>query len=102
MRTILSGSVIFFSLRVLPSWRVAEAAAAASEISFTSQDSKIQSFQNYFAAGELEEGEKKFQAPKRQKVGFYRTTDPLEWLPSNLSFFSFSTQISLTGFLRDR
>ena len=59
MRTILSGSVIFFSLRVLPSWRVAEAAAAASEISFTSQDSKIQSFQNYFAAGELEEGEKK-------------------------------------------
>ena len=59
----------FFSLRVLPSWRVAEA-AAASEISFTSQDSKIQSFQNYLAAGELEEGEKKFQAPKRQKSSF--------------------------------
>ena len=60
----------FFSLRVLPSWRVAEA-AAASEISFTSQDSKIQSFQNYLAAGELEEeGEKKIRAPKRQKSWF--------------------------------
>ena len=87
MRTILSGSVIFFLATC-----VAIVAGGRSSSSFRNllHISRLKNsiISKLFGRRELEEeGEKKFQAPKRQKVGFYRTTDPLEWLPSNLSFF---------------